>query len=151
MISGFVNRHWARHHYRRWYDENFSPSIAPAARAASVTPLQPRPVGILHRPSLGGLSVAPWPPLRRAAVGTGVVARQQVDADITGASAFAGSEGQGGILRELEVDDPSLMAEDDERPAARWPLVREEAPWATIARTVPPDRPVLQAGSLVRE
>jgi formate dehydrogenase subunit gamma len=23
MFSGWVNRDWARHHYRRWYDENF--------------------------------------------------------------------------------------------------------------------------------
>ena len=23
MISGFVDRHWARHHYRLWYDEHF--------------------------------------------------------------------------------------------------------------------------------
>jgi len=151
MISGFVNRHWARHHYRRWYDENFAPSVAPAARAANAAPLQPRPVVILHRPSLGGLFVASWPPLRQAAVGTGLVARQRVDADITGAPAFAGSEEQDGLLRELEVGDPSLMAEDDETPAARWPLVREEAPWATIARVVPPERPVLEAASLVCE
>jgi len=151
MISGFVNRHWARHHYRRWYDENFAPAVARAALAADAAPAQPRPVVTLHRPSLGGLPVASWPPLRQAAAGTGSVARQRVDADMAGASAFAGSEGQGGILRELEGDDPSLMAEDHEIPAARWPQVREQAPWATIARTVPPGRPVLQAGPLVRE
>jgi hypothetical protein len=23
MITGFVDRHWAKHHYRRWYTENF--------------------------------------------------------------------------------------------------------------------------------
>jgi len=151
MISGFVNRHWARHHYRRWYDENFAPGVARAALAADAAPARPHPVVTLHRPSLGGLSVASWPPLRQAGVGTGSVVRQRVDADMAGAPAFAGSEGQGGILRELEVDDPSLMAEDHETPAARWPQVREQAPWATIARTVPPDRPVLQAGPLVRE
>ena len=151
MISGFVNRHWARHHYRWWYDENFALGVARAALAADAAPAQPRPVVTLHRPSLGGLPVASWPPLRQAAAGTGSVARQRVDADMAGASAFAGSEGQGGILRELEGDDPSLMAEDHETPAARWPQVREQAPWATIARTVPPGRPVLQAGPLVRE
>jgi formate dehydrogenase subunit gamma len=26
MITGFVDRHWARHHYRLWYDEHFSPA-----------------------------------------------------------------------------------------------------------------------------
>jgi formate dehydrogenase subunit gamma len=25
MFSGWVNREWARHHYRRWYDEQFGP------------------------------------------------------------------------------------------------------------------------------
>jgi hypothetical protein len=151
MISGFVNRHWARHHYRRWYDENFAPGVARAARAANAAPAQPRPVVTLHRPSLGGLAAASWPPLRHAAVGTGLAAGQRADADIAGAPAIAGSAGQGGILRELEVDDPSLMADDNETPAARWPQVRQQARRATIARIVPPNRPVLGTGSLVRE
>jgi hypothetical protein len=151
MISGFVNRRWARHHYRRWYDENFAPGVARAARAANAAPARPRPVVTLHRPGFGDLSVAPWPPLRQAAVGTGLVARQRVDADMAGAPAFAGSEGQGGILRELEVDDPSPIAEDHETPAARWPQVRHQARRAAIVRIVPPNRPVLGTGSLVRE
>ena len=33
MISGFVDRHWAKHHYRRWYDENFPASIHPPKQA----------------------------------------------------------------------------------------------------------------------
>jgi formate dehydrogenase gamma subunit len=29
MITGFVDRHWARHHYRRWYEEHFeAPEVA---------------------------------------------------------------------------------------------------------------------------
>jgi formate dehydrogenase gamma subunit len=151
MISGFVNRRWARHHYRRWYDENFAPGVARAALGADAAPAQPRPVVVLHRPSLGGLAAASWPPLRHAAVGTGLAAGQRADADIAGAPAIAGSAGQGGILRELEVDDPSLMADDNETPAARWPQVRQQARRATIARIVPPNRPVLGTGSLVRE
>jgi hypothetical protein len=40
MISGWVNREWARHHYRRWYDEQFGPlghavHAAPAVRTAA--------------------------------------------------------------------------------------------------------------------
>jgi formate dehydrogenase subunit gamma len=31
MMSGFVDRHWARHHYRLWYDEHFE---APAVSVA---------------------------------------------------------------------------------------------------------------------
>jgi hypothetical protein len=41
MISGFVDRQWAKHHYRRWYRENFeaeggrpAPAGAPAASAS---------------------------------------------------------------------------------------------------------------------
>jgi formate dehydrogenase subunit gamma len=26
MITGLVDRHWARHHYRRWYEEHFEPA-----------------------------------------------------------------------------------------------------------------------------
>jgi len=151
MISGFVDRHWARHHYRRWYDENFAPGVARAALAADAAPAQPRPVVTLHRPSLGGLPVASWPPLRQAAVGTGSVARQRVDADMAGAPVFAGSEAQDRILRSLEVDDPSLMAEDDETPAARWPPVRDGSAWAPMAPVVSPRRPALEAASLVCE
>jgi hypothetical protein len=151
MISGFVDRHWARHHYRRWYDDNFAPSVAPAARAADAARPQPRPVVILYWPSLGGLPVASWPPLRQAVVGAGVVARQRVDADIEGAPAFAGSEKQDGTLSELEVDDLSPIGEDDETPAATWPPIRDGAPWASIARVVPADRAVREAASLVCE
>ena len=28
MITGFVDRHWARHHYRLWYDEHFGHEAA---------------------------------------------------------------------------------------------------------------------------
>jgi len=31
MITGFVDRRWARHHYRRWYDEHVAPAEARAA------------------------------------------------------------------------------------------------------------------------
>jgi formate dehydrogenase subunit gamma len=43
MISGFVNRHWAQHHYGHWYRENFrhlhqepEPGPAPAAAVAAL-------------------------------------------------------------------------------------------------------------------
>lgn len=29
MITGFVDRHWAKHHYRRWYDESFETGAEP--------------------------------------------------------------------------------------------------------------------------
>ena len=48
MISGFVDRHWAQHHYRHWYNEHFGhlhrvpepePEPVGAAFAAAGTPL----------------------------------------------------------------------------------------------------------------
>lgn len=34
MFSGFVDRHWASHHYTRWYHENFPQPVALADRTA---------------------------------------------------------------------------------------------------------------------
>lgn len=31
MFSGFVDRHWARHHYHHWYKEHFEPEASPAS------------------------------------------------------------------------------------------------------------------------
>ncbi len=46
MLTGFVNREWARHHYRLWYDEHYGDAAvaAPAPRPASAPtrfPLRP--------------------------------------------------------------------------------------------------------------
>lgn len=38
MVTGFVDRQWARHHYRRWYDEHFAPP-APIAPPSPTTSL----------------------------------------------------------------------------------------------------------------
>ena len=37
MITGYVNRHWAQHHYRHWYNEHFGHLHRPP-------PPEPRPV-----------------------------------------------------------------------------------------------------------
>ena len=50
MISGFVDRHWAKHHYRRWYDENFPAAIPP-----------PEPVRLAVNPP-----IARWVPAEAA-------------------------------------------------------------------------------------
>lgn len=36
MISGFVDRHWAQHHYARWYQENFEGSPRPVEEPANI-------------------------------------------------------------------------------------------------------------------
>jgi formate dehydrogenase gamma subunit len=35
MITGFVDRHWAAHHYGRWYRENFGDPVTPPAPEAA--------------------------------------------------------------------------------------------------------------------
>jgi formate dehydrogenase subunit gamma len=32
MVSGYVDRQWARHHYQRWYRENFEDGVRPSDR-----------------------------------------------------------------------------------------------------------------------
>jgi formate dehydrogenase subunit gamma len=39
MITGFVDRHWARHHYRLWYDEHHSPALQAAVPATVESPV----------------------------------------------------------------------------------------------------------------
>ena len=48
MVSGFVDRHWAEHHYRRWYRENFE---------------QDRRFGSVHRSSVRPFKRTPPPPV----------------------------------------------------------------------------------------
>jgi formate dehydrogenase gamma subunit len=44
MVTGLVDRHWAKHHYRHWYDDHFGrteaaeAAAAPAPRPARVSP-----------------------------------------------------------------------------------------------------------------
>jgi hypothetical protein len=60
MISGFVDRDWAMHHYTRWYRENFGSSEA--AEVAKEPPISPAPTGLpIHCPRCGGDQIiASW-------------------------------------------------------------------------------------------
>jgi len=149
MISGFVDRHWAMHHYRRWYDDNFESSVVPADPVADPVPAQPRPAVILPARPKGGRPLRPSPSLRHASVGIGLVASQWVDADVEGPPAFAGPTELDEIPPEREVDGPVLMTEDDAPPEAGWPPVRGGGGWAPIARVIPADRPVPETATPV--
>lgn len=46
MISGFVDREWARHHYRRWYRENFETRRKTAGKRGSLLPPLQRPARV---------------------------------------------------------------------------------------------------------
>lgn len=46
MISGFVDRQWARHHYHHWYEEMFGDCAPVAEAAAKVEIAAPGPVAV---------------------------------------------------------------------------------------------------------
>ena len=60
MISGFVDRDWARHHYTRWYRENFG-SDKTTSHEENPVP-DPAPTGLpIHCPRCGGgQAIASW-------------------------------------------------------------------------------------------
>jgi len=46
MVSGFVDRHWAKHHYRLWYDEHFDEPTAPEVPAEAVVQSERPPAAL---------------------------------------------------------------------------------------------------------
>jgi hypothetical protein len=80
MISGWVSREWARHHYRHWYDEHFGHlehaahaevSAEPAPSASVALPASPALPALAPQPAAALPAVRPvkilWPPDARAA------------------------------------------------------------------------------------
>lgn len=66
MVTGHVDRHWARHHYRRWYDQHFGPleatateAAAPAAAVAAEGTAPPSEASTVERPAF---ALLPPPP-----------------------------------------------------------------------------------------
>jgi formate dehydrogenase subunit gamma len=59
MLSGFVDREWARHHYRLWYDEHFGHAVeAPPAQSAERRPAPlpfRRPSRLPGQPAITGI------------------------------------------------------------------------------------------------
>jgi formate dehydrogenase gamma subunit len=48
MISGFVDRQWAKHHYRRWYEEHFERPVEVVPVIAVRSDTQPRSAAVAH-------------------------------------------------------------------------------------------------------
>jgi hypothetical protein len=63
MISGRVDRRWAKHHYGRWYRENFGEEES----AATVDATPPVMAEILSELRTGGTRAPAAPPAARAA------------------------------------------------------------------------------------
>jgi hypothetical protein len=64
MISGLVSREWARHHYRRWYDEQFGHHDRAVPAATVIEPAAP---ALPAQPALP-VTAAPRVPARSLAV-----------------------------------------------------------------------------------
>ncbi len=62
MISGWVNREWARHHYRHWYDEHFGRHERIAHQAADVESV-PRALPVPARVPAAALPAAARQPV----------------------------------------------------------------------------------------
>jgi formate dehydrogenase subunit gamma len=62
MISGWVSREWARHHYRHWYDEHFG-HLEHAANAGAGVEVAPRALPIPARPPATAVPVASRQPV----------------------------------------------------------------------------------------
>jgi formate dehydrogenase subunit gamma len=59
MTTGFVDREWARHHYRLWYDEHYGD------RPSRTLPAEPTPSGV---PTIAAPAAVPQPPAPAAGV-----------------------------------------------------------------------------------
>jgi hypothetical protein len=66
MLSGFVDRHWARHHYRHWYDLTYG--HADAAPGPALQSAMPAMCDAAFDERASEDVVAPTPQPRRAAV-----------------------------------------------------------------------------------
>jgi len=101
MITGFVDRRWARHHYRRWYDEQFGTS-AEAAKAA-VVPEPPRPAALPIRcPSCETEHPqAAWVRLRDGVLGAALLACTDCGAVLDAVHGSAVPRDAGQVLREI--------------------------------------------------
>jgi formate dehydrogenase gamma subunit len=83
MITGYVDRHWAQHHYRHWYNEHFGhlhrlpdPAPEPALAAAVEMPPGPEDGAVVQVPQAPpkikqnkDFSAGAWPPMLRPAQG----------------------------------------------------------------------------------
>jgi formate dehydrogenase subunit gamma len=73
MISGYVDRHWAQHHYRHWYNEHFGhlhrtpepePAVvtaAPAEAHSAVSTIEPAPMVVNKIKHNKDLHAQAWP------------------------------------------------------------------------------------------
>jgi formate dehydrogenase gamma subunit len=61
MITGFVPREWARHHYHRWYVELFETGTETVVPELAAADILPEPVVVAERPAPAVLAERPAP------------------------------------------------------------------------------------------
>jgi formate dehydrogenase subunit gamma len=117
MISGFVDRHWARHHYRCWYDECFGAGPDVAQLASHVERPEPHPAPIVGPSRESERPAASWARLRVSGFETALRACAAGGASVEGVSEIAALHGMDTVPIRLEPDvgdSPHLEHGDEE-------------------------------------
>lgn len=115
MITGYVDRQWAKHHYQRWYRDEFGDEGAAAENARQAAPdADGPPLPARTRilcPSCGVHVVAPWEWLVRRVVETQALICSRCSAEIEEFSLITDSVALRSLLSHLEqahVSDPLM-------------------------------------------
>lgn len=113
MITGYVDRQWAKHHYQQWYRENFDDDLDAAGSATQETlapEATPPERAELSCPSCGEQVHAPWAWLVQRIVGKDAISCPHCTAEIREFALTTDSVQLRSMLVHLErahLEDPS--------------------------------------------
>jgi len=103
MFSGFVDRRWAKHHYRKWYRENFEREEAPARRRGIAPAALHQPARMRCRTCHAMLNYPSWERLLERIFEAHPLRCPHCKAEISLVSAIAEPQVAESILRHLEL------------------------------------------------
>ena len=109
MITGFVDRRWAKHHYRKWYRENFESEEAPRPSSEVSPVLLRRPARVRCQSCREIHGYLSWQRLLERVFEAQPLFCPHCRRKISGVSARAGPKVAKSILRHLErggANDP---------------------------------------------
>jgi formate dehydrogenase subunit gamma len=129
MISGFVDRQWARHHYRRWYDEHFGDRADATEPLVVVKPGDPCPVLVRSASFQSDRPATSLAYLHDSVSKTVPAASAQRSANIDTESGIAAPQDRDWIVRRVGRDilDVSLLKHRDVGPQADEPHLDDMA------------------------